>query len=428
MDIHKLHQLFLVSEGVTTDTRKIAQNSIFFALKGSNFDGNTFALNALELGASYAVIDDSTISTNERLILVDDVLKTLQDLARFHRNTFDIPVIGLTGSNGKTTSKELIVSVLSMRFNVLATVGNLNNHIGVPLTLLQLKSTHEIAVVEMGANHQGEIALLSSIACPTHGYITNFGKAHLEGFGGFEGVIKGKTELYQFIRRTNQTLFLNQDDALQVSNANGIKNVSFGFSDHCTYRFSKLNSSQFAHVRFEDTDITSNLIGDYNIANICAAVSIGLHFGVHLLQAKSAISSYEPSNSRSQLICKNGHHIVLDAYNANPSSMEVAINNFHYTYESFNRIFILGAMYELGSQSLDEHYKILDKLLHFGEVNVFLIGDDFYFYRNQFTNYHFFRNTIEFCDFLKDFKLESAYILIKGSRAVALERVLNFIH
>lgn len=427
MNIKDLHHIFLASKGVVTDTRNISPDTIYFALKGANFDGNKFASQALSLGAKFAVVDDKSLEISEQFILVEDVLSTLQDLATYHRNSFEIPVIALTGSNGKTTSKELIVSVLSKKYEVLYTYGNLNNHIGVPLTLLRLNAKHQMAVIEMGANHQGEIKQLCLIAQPNFGYITNFGKAHLEGFGGFEGVVKGKSELYSFINHSSATLFVNSDDPIQNENTIYSKRITFGFNENATYRFTAIPNTEFATVQYEGLNVVSQLVGEYNTANICAALTIGFHFGVPIHSAIEGITSYVPSNHRSQLVLHHDHSVVLDAYNANPSSMEVAINNFNRNYSTHPKIYILGAMYELGEDSLEEHLKILKKLQSLNETYVILVGHDFEVFKSEFPEFHFFENTTLFIEWLKKTHFEKSYILIKGSRAVALEKVLEFI-
>ena len=362
MNIEALHQIFLNCKSFTTDTRKIGNTSLFFALKGDRFDANTFAREALDKGASYVVIDDKDYFIDERTILVNDTLETLQKLAKFHRTYLNLPIIALTGSNGKTTTKELIHAVLSEKFNVKATVGNLNNHIGVPLTLLSFDSSTEIGIVEMGANHQKEIELLCEIAQPDFGYITNFGKAHLEGFGGFQGVIKGKSEMYHFLRTAHKKAFVNLDDAIQVEKSESITKFSFSTKEKNADVFiidSKANP--FVSVEYKNQIIQSQLVGIYNANNINAAITIGNYFKVEDELIKKAIENYNPTNNRSQLSKKDSNQLIMDAYNANPSSMKVALENFIQLPEP-NKIAFLGDMFELGDESFDEHKKLVDSL------------------------------------------------------------------
>ena len=372
MKIEEIHSLFLKHPLVSTDTRKIIPDSIFFALKGANFNGNTFAAEAIEKGAAYSIVDETQSTKNEKIILVEDVLKCLQDLATFHRKYLNIPVIGITGSNGKTTTKEILQRVLSKKFNVFATIGNLNNHIGVPLTLLALNKSHEIAIVEMGANHQGEIALLSSICLPNYALITNIGKAHLEGFGGIDGVIKGKTELYKFIRKNNGLLFVNGDDELLMRVSGDIDKITYGQKES-NFLVGKLISSQNglsfsystakATVKVENNvDINSVLYGMYNFQNILAAICIGTYFNIDSKKTKEAIEEYIPQNNRSQIEVRHGITFYMDAYNANPSSMEVSINNFDEQTKGKIRIAIIGGMNELGDTSVEEHQKLIQQL------------------------------------------------------------------
>ena len=329
MELNQIHHLFLKSSGTSTDTRNIKQDSLFFALKGANFNGNTFAHQALESGANYAVIDQVVHPTDERFILVDDVLETLQALASFHRNHLGLPIIALTGSNGKTTTKELIHAVLKLHFKTVATVGNLNNHIGVPLTLLSMTADTEIGIVEMGANHAKEIAMLCEIAQPNMGYITNFGKAHLEGFGSEEGVVKAKSELYDFLKANTGLIILNSDDGKQVAQVGTYDNV-YTFSQSLETSLNvKLTATQpFLNVALKNTTIKTNLVGAYNFCNVAAALTIGIYFKLSPLQLKNGIEAYVPENNRSQIIQKISNEILLDAYNANPSSMDVALENF----------------------------------------------------------------------------------------------------
>ena len=361
MELNQIHHLFLESSGTSTDTRNIKQNSLFFALKGDNFNGNTFAHQALKRGARYAIIDEAVQPTDERFILVTDVLETLQALARFHREQLGLSIIALTGSNGKTTTKELIHAVLKPHFKTVATVGNLNNHIGVPLTLLSMTADTQIGIVEMGANHAKEIAFLCEIAQPNMGYITNFGKAHLEGFGSEEGVVNAKSELYDYLKAQSGLIILNSDDAKQVSQV-GTYDSTYTFSETSETAVNvKLTDTQpFLSVTFKESIIKTNLIGVYNFHNIAAALTIGVYHKLTSLQLKEGIEAYVPANNRSQIIQQNSNEILLDAYNANPSSMEVALENFK-GIQNQNKLAILGDMFELGTASAKEHLEVINK-------------------------------------------------------------------
>ena len=425
--IATLHSLFLNCTSVSTDTRKIEKDSLFVALKGENFDANTFAKEALEKGAKYVIIDNPSYKIDERTLLVEDSLIALQELAKFHRNYLGLPIIALTGSNGKTTTKELIHAVLSKKYNTLATIGNLNNHIGVPLTLLRFTKETEIGIVEMGANHQKEIEFLCKIAQPDYGYITNFGKAHLEGFGGVEGVIKGKSEMYDYLRNNQKIAFINLDDAIQKEKAIGIKQFSFGLNElNVDVKIDKVEANPMVKISFNDLTINSHLIGIYNANNINAAITIGNYFKVSDEQIKEAIENYIPENNRSQLIQKNGNEIILDAYNANPSSMSAAITNF-IQLEHNHKIAVLGDMFELGEESLSEHKKIIALLISETNITTYFIGKDFY--ANQVQNSHikFFENFENFATFFKANQPKESLILIKGSRGMALEKTLELI-
>ncbi|MGB1284746.1 MAG: UDP-N-acetylmuramoyl-tripeptide--D-alanyl-D-alanine ligase [Polaribacter sp.] len=417
MKIPSLYKLYAKHFLVDTDTRSIRKNTIFFALKGANFNGNAFAEEALKLGASYAIIDEKKYATNKNTILVKNVLKTLQELANYHRKQLNIPIIGLTGSNGKTTTKELIHVVLNKKCNTLATKGNLNNHIGVPLTLLSMTPKHEVGIVEMGANHQKEIELLTSICEPDFGYITNFGKAHLEGFGGIEGVIKGKSELYTYLHQNKKTVFVNPNDEIQVEKTSGINRIDF----HKNLQF--LEANPFVKLNYKNLVIQSNLIGAYNYANIAAAITIGNYFKVADLQIKEAIENYIPKNNRSQIIETKNNKIILDAYNANPSSMKVALENFASIKEK-RKVIILGDMFELGKSSQKEHQAIIDLAKDLDFENQFFVGENFHRAesdKHQFKEYKMLEN------YLKEHPLKKQTILIKGSRGMRLERILDFI-
>ncbi|NEV95009.1 UDP-N-acetylmuramoyl-tripeptide--D-alanyl-D-alanine ligase [Psychroflexus sp. YR1-1] len=425
-DIPHLYSRFLVSSGVSTDTRKIEPNSIFFALKGDNFDGNSYADKALEHGALLAVIDDKT-QTGESKMLVDDVLETLQDLANYHRKQIKIPIIAITGSNGKTTTKKLTHEVLSKEFKVKATLGNLNNHIGVPLTLLSFTAELDLGIVEMGANHQKEIEALCKIAEPNYGLITNFGKAHLEGFGGIEGVIKGKSELYDYLIEHDGLIFFNRDDDLQVEKAIKHKNYSIGekpLSD-CQVIFKE--ARPFVTVEYSNLTIHSKLIGRYNFKNISAAIGIGRYFSVDKEEIKVAIEEFEPEEMRSQILKKEGKNILLDAYNANPTSMEAALRSFK-QMESGPQSVILGDMFEVGQDSSQEHLHILEvcKTLDFDDILV--CGEHFSEAASAFDKVKGFKTTEELKEFVKTNKTQlSSNILIKGSRGMKLESILDVI-
>lgn len=424
MTIIELYSIFLQSSGIATDTRKIEKGNLFFALKGNNFDGNRFAEQAIQNGALAAVVDDIDVSNPEKgIFYFENSLVALQNLARYHRNQINIPVIGLTGSNGKTTSKELIASVLSEKFNVLYTQGNLNNHIGVPLTILSINPEHEIAIIEMGANHRKEIELLSGISQPTIGYITNFGKAHLEGFGGKEGVIKGKSELYAFLREYKKTALINTDDPLQVSLSQGIEKITFG--SHGSYTFSLLENNHRVSIQYKDLVINSQLTGQYNFTNICAAFSLGLYFGIDTHKIKKGIENYTPQNQRSQVVEKENVVLVLDTYNANPSSMEVSLENF--SHFKGTKSIIIGDMYELGSESVLEHQKIVNLAEKLNFDFIYLVGENFYSTNTKTTRVQKFHTTNDMREYLKNHTLPTQNILLKGSRAMALERLIDFL-
>lgn len=424
MKIEKLHELFLKFPNLSTDSRKITKDSLFFALKGDNFNGNSYAIKAIENGAAYAIVDEKEFADGDNRILVDNVLETLQQLANYHRKRSTAKVISLTGSNGKTTTKELINSVLSTSYKTIATVGNLNNHIGVPLTLLTIKKDTEIAIIEMGANHQKEIEFLAKIAEPDFGYITNFGKAHLEGFGGVEGVIKGKSELYDFLIERNNPIFFNADDAIQLSKLNThIKKYGFSQEKSDYYQIKLLAANPFVDIKFEDNIIHSKLIGAYNFANCCAAIIMGKFFNVSLENIKKGVENYIPANNRSQIIEKNGHHIILDAYNANPSSMMVALENFNNLEASHKTVF-LGDMFELGETAAEEHQAIADLASSMNFDELFFVGKNFAKTKNKHQTFDTFEtlNT-----YLKTNYLQKSTLFIKGSRGMALERILELL-
>ena len=426
MKIEEIYQCFLQCESISTDTRKIGPNSLFIALKGDNFDANTFAEEALNKGALFVIIDNKNYFTDQnKMILVSDSLKTLQELANYHRNQLGLPIIALTGSNGKTTTKELINCVLSKKYNTKATIGNLNNHIGVPLTLLSFKEDTDIGIVEMGANHQKEIELLCNIAEPDFGYITNFGKAHLDGFGGFEGVIKGKSELYSYLEKNHKTVFVNIDDPIQLEKTQAITKYTFSTSENSDVKINSVNANPLVKIGFSGLVIESNLIGVYNANNINAAITIGKYFNIDEIDIKNAIENYKPTNNRSQLIEKGSNHIILDAYNANPSSMSAALTNF-IQLEAKAKIAILGDMFELGTESLEEHKKLIESLKKQPSIEVIFIGKDFYSNKTNESHFIFFKS---YDDFMKHYqkKPHNSTILIKGSRGIALERTLDLL-
>ncbi|MCW5520178.1 UDP-N-acetylmuramoyl-tripeptide--D-alanyl-D-alanine ligase [Aureitalea sp. L0-47] len=426
MKIEVLHKLFLKSSGVCTDTRKITKNCIFFALKGENFNGNQFAQDALDKGAMRAVIDDISVHKNSgETILHGNALGLLQKLATYHRNYLQIPVISLTGSNGKTTSKELINAVLSRKFNTSATSGNLNNHIGVPLTLLSMNEHTEIGVVEMGANHQKEIEFLSEIAQPDYGYITNFGKAHLEGFGGVEGVIKGKSELYKFLEQNEKLAFVNGNDSKQMELTTQLKRYTFGSGDFdCPVQLK--DATDRLKLEYKGVSIQSNLIGLYNFHNIAAAIAIGQYFEVPAEDMKTAIESYVPKNNRSQILRKNGIEFIMDAYNANPTSMMAALENFKQA-KGGNKIMILGDMFELGEAAAMEHQNIVDYLESDPFGQAYLLGANFNGTSTSETHIQTFETFEDFTKVWPNLDTKDATILVKGSRGMALERVLELI-
>ncbi len=424
MTIEALYQLFLQYPSVQTDTRKLKAGDIFFALKGPSFNGNSFAQQALESGAAYAVVDEAAYATTDRTILVEDTLTTLQQLAKYHREQFSIPFLAITGSNGKTTTKELIYAVLSSAYKTYTTEGNLNNHIGIPLTILNVKKDAEIAVIEMGANHQKEIEGYCTYTLPTHGLITNCGKAHLEGFGGVEGVRKGKGELYDYLRVNQGTAFVMWDYDYLQQMSRGIKTIiTYGTSDADTVG-TVVESEPFLkaviHHSETLTTINTQLVGDYNLPNILVAVAVGNYFKVPDAKIKASIEGYAPSNSRSQLLTKGTNTFILDAYNANPSSMKLAIENFM-KFQGDNKVLMLGAMAELGTESMDEHLAIINLIKQYPWKKVVVVGGDFLKIDHPFLS---FNNSAEAQQWFKEQNFEHSSFLVKGSRSSQMEKVI----
>ena len=427
MELNQIHQLFLECSSTSTDTRDIQKDSLFFALKGPNFNGNSFAHQALKSGASYAVIDEVVHPTDERFILVDDVLETLQNLARFHRDYLGLPIIALTGSNGKTTTKELIHAVLKPHFKTVATVGNLNNHIGVPLTLLSMTSETEIGIVEMGANHAKEIATLCEIAKPNMGYITNFGKAHLEGFGSEENIVKAKSELYDYLKSNSGLIILNSDDAKQVAQVGDYDTVyTFSETSETSVNVKLIATQPFLSVALKNSTIKTHLVGAYNFNNSAAALTIGAYYNLTLLQLKEGIESYVPTNNRSQIIQQHSNEILLDAYNANPSSMEVALDNFK-SIQNSQKIAILGDMFELGTTTSKEHLEVVNQAISTKGCVFYFVGTHFFEQKTDDPKLQFFETFQDLQLHLEKSTISNTSILIKGSRGMALERVLELI-
>ena len=436
MTTEEIYQLFLQHPVISTDTRKIAPGSIFFALKGDKFDANTFAEQAIAEGAAYAVIDNPAYRLNEKYILVEDGLAALQDLARFHRWQLSIPVIGLTGTNGKTTTKELINAVLSQKFKTLATQGNLNNHIGVPLTVLSIDRSHEIAVIEMGANHQKEIELLCSIAQPSHGLITNIGKAHLEGFGGVEGIKKGKGELYDFLSSTDGSAFVNGDDVVLMAMKEarslnkvvlyGTKNKENTVSGRITENSPLLSLQWVNNSSAESYSVKTQLTGAYNLDNILAAICIGNYFGLDVAAINKGVEGYQPQNNRSQIKQTETNTLICDYYNANPSSMMVAIENIG-KLTANRKVLILGDMFELGDESAAEHEAVIQKALNTHVDERIFIGKEFESQKLKVKSQKtaFYNTVEEAIEALKTSPVKNSTVLIKGSRGMALERLVE---
>ncbi len=421
MNVQEFYSLYQQCGKVTIDSRKIEPNDIFFAFSGENFNAATLAEQAIEKGALAAIVEQKEYENlDKNIFYTPSTLTFLQELSQFHRQQLKIPIIGLTGSNGKTTTKELISAVLSQKYKVQFTFGNLNNHIGVPLTLLSIKPEHDIAVVEMGANHQKEIQELCELAQPNIGYITNFGKAHLEGFGGFEGVIKGKSELYDYLKQNHQTILLNLNDDLQKERVGHYAPViSFGTPD-ADYYFEQLAEDNFVGLGFKGEVAQSHLTGNYNFTNLCAAASLGFHFGLSFQQIKHAIEGYTPTNMRSQMMVKNGKTLVLDTYNANPSSMAASLQNFK-SFEGSKTV-IMGDMLELGEESLAEHRAILALAQSLNFETIITVGKEF----AEVTNNNF-KTTTELIDYLQKHSIDTQNILLKGSRGIALEKIIEYL-
>lgn len=428
MSIQELYQIFRQYPSVQTDTRQLRTGDLFFALKGGNFNGNQFARQAIEAGAAFAVIDDAAYDIPGKTILVPDVLSCLQELAQYHRRQFSIPFLAITGSNGKTTTKELIHAVLATQYRTYTTAGNLNNHIGIPLTLLRVGMDAEMAVVEMGANHQREIAGYCVYTEPTHGLITNVGLAHLEGFGGPAGVRKGKGELFDYLRtRSDGTVFANWDyDYLQEMSAGISHIIKYGSAGQgLQVKGTVTTADPFLQVLLsvgkEDILIKTQLVGAYNLPNVLAAAAVGTHFGVSLHHIQSALEAYSPANSRSQLIQSGAHQVILDAYNANPSSMRLAIENFA-ALAADRKILLLGAMAELGDQSLAEHQGIIDLIGQHSWEAVALVGGDFLKLKHPYLS---FENAAAARDWWQEQQFPPSHVLVKGSRSSRMETVLS---
>ena len=427
--IEELYRLFLMHPIISKDTRQISDNCIYFALKGDSFDGNQFAIQAIEKGAKYAVIDDPNQKRGDQYLLVKDCLTTLQQLANYHRNQLHIPIIAISGSNGKTTTKELIAAVLSQKYNTLFTLGNYNNHIGVPLTLLRIKEEHEIAVVEMGANHQKEIEFLCKIAEPNFGLLTNIGKAHLEGFGGIEGIKKGKSELYRFLEQENNTTFINNDDAILMELNLNDRIITYGKNDkaYCIGSLTQTHPVLKGNWACNNKTgvISPQLYGEYNFYNILAAICIGNYFNVDDQLISEAINSYQSEMNRSQIKLIDDFKVYLDAYNANPTSVKLAIENFEKAEEK-EKIAILGDMFELGDEAIHEHKNIIDQLKEVQSFSaIVLVGENFFHHQFNNERFLFFNSTETAKSWFDSYDKSGKTFLLKGSRGMKIETLLN---
>ena len=429
MTTAKLHQAFLNSDSLSTDTRTMLPGAIFFALSGENYNANLFVEKAFDKGASYVVMDDAKLydKTNKRMLFVKNTLKALQDLAAYHRQYLGLPIIALTGSNGKTTTKNLINKVLSKKFVVQATEGNLNNHIGVPLTLLSMTEDHDLGIVEMGANHPGEIDLLCHIAQPNFGYITNFGKAHLEGFGSLEGVVQAKTELYRYLASKGGYVFVNKNDAKQLELSENQNRILFGPSESDGEDVQLLTAQPKLKFRYKSEAISTNLVGAYNFINCAAAIVIGEYFGVSKGDIVKAISVYTPDNNRSEVVKTDRNLLLLDAYNANPTSVRAAIKSFIADASHSNKVLILGDMLELGSFAAKEHQDIVDLLAAHTTMRVYLVGENFNNAKNFASHITIYKTRGEIEKVLREEPLNASYILLKGSRGIALENLVKYL-
>lgn len=432
LSISNLYDLFLKSSGISTDTRKITPDSLFFALKGDNFNANEFAAEALAKGAKFAVVDEAEYATDERSFLVNNALYTLQKLANFHRNQLSIPVIGLTGSNGKTTNKELLNCMLSKKFRCYATKGNLNNHIGVPLSLLEITPQHEIAIIEMGANHQGEIRTLANICEPTHGFITNIGKAHLEGFGGIAGVRKGKGELFDYLSTSGGTVFVNENDETLKDMYTERQFKASVFYGKTGERLAMEEESPVIKLTVTDRQATSalyktNLSGKYNFDNMQTAFAVGRHFGVSAEDCLAAVAAYNPDNNRSQVIEKGSNTLYMDAYNANPSSMAASILNFINLKTDKQKVVILGDMFELGETTTAEHESLGELVKKGNFATVILFGEHIKHALKHLPLAYYFNEKFSLHLWLNDKQFTNTAVLIKGSRGVKLESTVDFL-
>ena len=425
--MNNLFELFYTSTGIATDTRNIEKDSLFICLKGENFNGNKFAEQAIEKGAKYVIVDEIKFKTKENIYLVDNSLEFLQKLANHHRNKFNIPIIGITGSNGKTSTKELINTVLQKKYNVLATIGNLNNHIGVPLTLLRLNKSHDIAIIEMGANKFKDIEELCEIAEPNYGIITNIGKAHLEGFINFEGVLKTKKELYDSILKKKGTIIINSDDEVLIKNAPNVNTIKYGTNSNAAIEGELINLSPFVEMKWKTENYTSDLIstkmiGKYNFYNFLAAISFGITFNIKPDKINEAISEYTPDNNRSQIKKTKHNTLILDCYNANPSSMTNALESFSQIKQT-NKLAIIGDMLELGDESVKEHQTILDLIKQLN-INIITVGPIF---ESINSNQLKFTNTSNAQEYFKTNSFNEYLILLKGSRGIGLEKLEEYL-
>ena len=427
MNIQKIHELFLLNNSVSIDTRNIKSNDMFFAINGPNFNGNKFALEAIKKGCSYVVSDELEVSKlSNKIVYVEDSVKALQELANYHRRTLNAKIIAITGSNGKTTSKEILLNVLKSKYNTIATKGNLNNHLGVPLTLLSMNKDTEIGIIEMGANHLKEIEALCKIAEPDYGYITNFGNAHLEGFKTLEGVIKGKSELYEYLKSNSKLIFYNSQNNTQ-SNVIGeyTNSFSYGINANDDCQLTKVKSSDNIQVSYKNKTISSKIYGDYNFDNICIAIAIGDFYNIDFEDIKKGVENYLPDNNRSQITTKESNTIILDAYNANPTSMDLAIKSFE-KLKHTNKVIIAGDMFELGEESNKYHQQIVNYLESTSNIEIFIVGVNFS-KTNHSNKIKSLVTTDELITGLMKLKIKNSSILIKGSRGMELEKVIKYI-